>query len=271
MKITLRSLYKDLEKVNGKNLKRTSFGVKSTKKHSQKKSKSKTKSKSNIISNSIPVTNSIPISNEIPSSSKRNLLRKLGKAALLTGGTVGGAVALHQLGKVYGSKYEKVSSPRYDQSKANKLTQLNKDKNILTTAGYSFGESRFTNKTKLFLKNLGKGMWKHKKKIIGLSYIGFIALSSGREHGRIVKFSKALTPQERNEFEIFKKESKEIIDKYNKTKNDRELNTDLNNLLVKNVRILKLIGEYYKLYYPESYEMMQQIIKKQQAEQQEMD
>ena len=44
MKITLRSLYKDLEKVNGrkKSLKRTSFGVKSTKKlYTQKKSKTK--------------------------------------------------------------------------------------------------------------------------------------------------------------------------------------------------------------------------------------
>jgi len=313
MKNTLRLLLKDLAKVTGKK-RRSRFGkeekpkkkfrIKGTKEHyTQKKSKDKSKDK------------------DVPSS-KRKFLKKIGKAALWTGGTIGSAAVLHHMAKVYGSKYEKINgSSRYDElnrrnesikqnpqsieiymkqnnpnirkilkrhgfnpdfppsdigfkkywhnesrqlhsdksgnsnynkykgintkSKENKLAQLNDDYDILKDAGYSFG-----NKTKLFLKKISRGMWNNKFKILGLSSIAAVALATGRERGRIDRFSKTLSPEERKDMKNFIKEFNILLNKYKQNKNEDEFHESLKILTLKYERVYDLIKDYFKTYHP---------------------
>jgi hypothetical protein len=182
---------------------------------------------------------------------------------------------------------DKIGNPNFvkykninEKSRLQKFQQLSIDYNILQGKGYSFGkssfgkssfgESSFINKTKTFLKNLGSGIWKHKSKILILSYIAGIALFTGRERGRIDKFSKALTPRERKEFEEFMKEMKEILDKYNKTKDRKQFEIDLYKIR-NNKTVIGLIDEYYKLYYPVFYKKLQEIAKKESEKAREME
>jgi len=152
------------------------------------------------------------------SPNKKKWVRRLG----YTGGALSTIFLANKLGNYQGSTREKVDYAKH------------KPKRKENTFGTHF------------IKRLGQGMWNNKGKILGVGAVSLFAYYGGREKGRIKRFKKQASPEEKKEFEDFLKE----CDTFKKINKRNPTDNEYNEIIKKYPGAESLSIQYMRTYHP---------------------